>query len=120
MAFNWTTFRTRALTAIVFVAIMLGGLLWNHWSFFILFSVIHFGCWWEYFNLLEKINQTSINPFIRQGFMLIGYGFLLFFCGPLYELSGYVLKNNLALPVSAAGFVEATRTVWPWPHGLWM
>ena len=105
MAFNWTTFRTRALTAIVFVAIMLGGLLWNHWSFFILFSVIHFGCWWEYFNLLEKINQTSINPFIRQGFMLIGYGFLLFFCGPLYELSGYVLKNNLALPVSAAGFV---------------
>jgi len=37
MAFNWQTFRIRALTAILFVVVMLVGLLWNEWSFLILF-----------------------------------------------------------------------------------
>jgi hypothetical protein len=44
MAFNWQTFKTRTLTAAVFVVVMLAGLLINRWTFFILFSVIHFGC----------------------------------------------------------------------------
>lgn len=105
MAFNVKVFQTRALSAIVFAAVMLAGLLWNQWSFLLLFSIIHFGCWWEYFNLLEKIHQTSINPFIRQGFMLTGFGILLLFCAPQYQVAGYALKTNLAIPVSAAGFV---------------
>ena len=29
MAFNWKTFRTRTLTAIIFAAVMLAGLLWS-------------------------------------------------------------------------------------------
>jgi phosphatidate cytidylyltransferase len=29
MAFNWKTFQTRTMTAIVFAAVMLTGLLWN-------------------------------------------------------------------------------------------
>jgi len=55
MAFNWQTFRTRTLTAAVFVVVMLAGLLINRWTFFILFSVIHFGCWWEYLKLIRII-----------------------------------------------------------------
>lgn len=104
MAFNVKVFQTRALTAIVFVAVMLTGLLWNRWSFLLLFSIIHFGCWWEYFNLIEKIRRTSINPFIRQGFMLMGYGAMLYGCGAGFGISGYSLSQNLPLPVSAAGF----------------
>lgn len=104
MAFNVQTFRTRALTAIIFAAVMLLGLLWNQWSFLVLFSIIHFGCWWEYFNLLEKIHNTALNPYLRQGFMMVGYGLMLFFCGDGYQVSGYALKTTLALPVSAAGF----------------
>ncbi len=104
MAFNKKVFQTRALTAIVFVAVMLLGLLWNRWSFLLLFSIIHFGCWWEYFNLIEKIRRTSINPFIRQGFILMGYAAMLYGCGMEFELSGYSLSQNLPLPVSVAGF----------------
>jgi phosphatidate cytidylyltransferase len=59
MAFNWKTFQTRTLTAIVFAAVMLTGLLWNQWSFFILFSIIHFGCWWEYIKLVKKISKEK-------------------------------------------------------------
>src|ERR1700754_2421311 len=105
MAFNWQTFRTRALTAIVFAVVMIAGLLWNRWSFLLLFSVIHFGCWWEYLKLTDKIHQTSLHPYSKLGFMLIGYGLMISFCGPDYFIRGYALKQNFALPVSAAGFV---------------
>jgi len=44
MAFDTKTFKTRTLTAIIFVIAMLIGLLWNQWSFIILFIIIHFGC----------------------------------------------------------------------------
>jgi len=105
MAFNRHTFRTRTLTAAVFVLVMLAGLLWNHWSFLILFSIIHFGCWWEYLKLTEKIYTTSVHIIAKLGFMLLGYGLMLWFCGPAFEINEYRLKENLSFPVSAAGFV---------------
>jgi phosphatidate cytidylyltransferase len=104
MAFNFQVFKTRALTAIVFAAIMLVGLLWNHWSFFILFSIIHFGCWWEYLKLTEKIHTTTFHSYTKLGLMLMGYGLMLLFCSHAYNISGYGLKENISLPVSAAGF----------------
>ncbi len=81
MAFNWQTFKTRALTSIVFVVLMMAGLLWNRWSFFILFSVVHFGAWFEYQKLLPLINkQYSITrPLYRYGIVLAGWCLLLFF-----------------------------------------
>jgi phosphatidate cytidylyltransferase len=105
MALNLKTFQTRTLTAIVFAAVMLAGLLWNHWSFFILFSIIHFGCWWEYFNLGEKIYTTSIHRYTRLGFMLVGFAIMLMFCGPAFEINNYRLNENFSFPVSVAGFV---------------
>jgi phosphatidate cytidylyltransferase len=56
MAFDSKTFKTRSLTAIIFVIAMLIGLLWNQWTFVILFSIIHFGCWYEFIKLLKKID----------------------------------------------------------------
>jgi phosphatidate cytidylyltransferase len=76
MAFNWQTFKTRTLTAAIFVVVMLAGLLINRWTFFILFSVIHFGCWWEYLKLIEKIYKTKINTAIK--FILMDAGYVLF------------------------------------------
>ncbi|HET9747336.1 MAG TPA: phosphatidate cytidylyltransferase [Chitinophagaceae bacterium] len=105
MAFNWKTFQTRTLTAVVFAAVMLIGLLWNQWSFLVLFSIIHFGCWWEYFNLLEKIHNTTYHRYTRIGFMLMGYGIVLLFCSHTYAINDYQLYKNSPLPVSAAGFV---------------
>jgi phosphatidate cytidylyltransferase len=104
MAFNWQTFRTRTVTAIIFVAIMLTGLLWNPWSFLVLFSVIHFGCWWEYLMLTEKIHKSSFHAYTKLGLMVMGYGLMLWFCGPAFQFNGYGIKENISLPVSAAGF----------------
>lgn len=105
MAFNWQTFRTRALTAAVFVVVMLAGLLWNRWSFLVLFSVIHFGCWWEYLKLVERIRQVSIHLYIKEGLMLLGYGLMLWFCGKDYGIAGYGIKENFSLVISTVGFV---------------
>ena len=71
MAFNLQTFKTRTLTAIVFSIVMLVGLLWNVWSFIILFTIIHFGCWWEFIKLLKKINPEKYRNYIPLGVLYI-------------------------------------------------
>ena len=62
MAINISTLKTRSLTALVFVVVMLAGLFWNKWSFILLFTVIHFGAWWEFNRLIKKIDG-SINQY---------------------------------------------------------
>ena len=79
MALNLQTFRTRSLTAAVFVVVMLAGLLFNYYSFFVLFSIIHFGCWFEYQKLIGIIDNDykKISLFHKFGVMLLGWSFLL-------------------------------------------
>jgi phosphatidate cytidylyltransferase len=81
MAFNWQTFRVRTLTAIVFVVVMAFGLLWSPWSFFVLFSVVHFGCWMEYNRLIDKINPDykDVTPLHRGLLAFAGWCLLLYF-----------------------------------------
>jgi phosphatidate cytidylyltransferase len=81
MAFHWQTFRTRALTALVFVAVMAVGLLWNQWSFFVLFSIVHFGCWIEFNRLVDKINPDykEVTPLHRTILALAGWCLMLYF-----------------------------------------
>lgn len=99
MAFNWQTFRTRSLTASVFVVVMLAGLLVNTWTFFLLFSVIHFGCWWEYQKLLGLIDTRyqEINSLHRYGVMLIGWlGMLFFFINNNFYVDSFLLAGATA------------------------
>ncbi len=80
MAFNWKTFKTRTLTAVVFVVVMLAGLLWNHWSFFILFSIVHFGCWHEYQQIISRIDPQykEISPLHAYGVRIAGWCMMLY------------------------------------------
>ena len=105
MAFNWQTFKTRTLTAAVFVVVMLAGLLINQWTFLILFSVIHFGCWWEYLKLVENIHQTRFHKYFKLGLMLIGYGLMTWSCRSEFQITGYELQGNLSLLASTTRFV---------------
>jgi len=95
MAFNWQTFRTRALTAVVFVLVMLAGLLWNQWSFLTLFSVIHFGCWIEYQKLVGLIDTgyRQITPLHKYSIMLAGWGFMLWMVDDSYRIAGLSLNK---------------------------
>jgi phosphatidate cytidylyltransferase len=98
MAFNWPVFKTRALSAIVFVAVMLAGLLLSHWLFLLLFSVIHWGCWMEYQALMRKIHPSyrEISTFHRYGVVLAGWCMILFAASDEWKI--------INVSVSALGF----------------
>jgi len=90
MAFNQQTFKTRSLTAIVFVVVMMAGVLWNQWSFFILFSIIHFGAWMEYNKLISTINKeyALLKPIHHYLIMLSGWCLLLYFTNQELQIAG--------------------------------
>lgn len=71
MALNKEVFKTRALTAVVFVAIMAIGLFWNVWSFIALFTIIHFGAWYEFIKLMKKIHGPRFLPYCLLGLFYI-------------------------------------------------
>src|SRR3954451_8948378 len=79
MPFNLQTFKTRSLTAIVFVVVMVAGLFINFYSFLLLFSIIHFGCWLEYQKLVGIIDPRykNISPFHKYGIILLGWSLML-------------------------------------------
>ena len=95
MALNVKTLKTRSLTAVIFVVVMLTGLLWNHWSFFILFSIVHFGCWTEYQKLVGLIDPdyTTITPFHKYGVKLAGWCIMLYFTSDHFSLFGLHLHE---------------------------
>jgi phosphatidate cytidylyltransferase len=104
MAFNLQTFKTRALTSVVFVIVMLIGLLWSRWSFLILFSVIHFGCWIEFQKLVGLIdtNYRDISLLQRYCIMMAGWGIMLSMTNE--NDSGGNTINNLGAIISLLGF----------------
>lgn len=73
MAFNFSVFKVRALSAIFFVAIMLAGLLVNSWSYFILFLMIQVGCLYEYQKLMRSIfsSYASISKIHQWGLLIV-------------------------------------------------
>lgn len=96
MAFNLQTFKTRALTAIVFAIVMVGGLLWNQWSFIILFTIIHFGCWYEFIKLVKKISPQKFGYYLALGLLYISLPiFLMLYMR--YELFPLTEENVLKI-----------------------
>ena len=95
MALNKGTFKTRSLTAAIFVVVMLAGLLISHWTFFLLFTVIHFGCWTEYQKLVGLIDKDykSISELHRYGIMIAGWCIMLYFTNNDFRFGDFVLHS---------------------------
>lgn len=119
MALNKATFKTRALTALVFCLVMLAGFL-TPWTFFILFSIIHFGCWLEFQKLVGRINPeyATITPFHKYGVMIAGWCMMLYFTNDAFAILGFPLHTlgwwlgltlAFVLPVSEFIFQKKIR-----------
>lgn len=96
MPLNFAVFKVRALTALVFVIVMVSGLLINEWSFFLLFTIIHFGCWLEYQKLIGLISPeyNQIMDFHRYGIMLLGWGFMMWMTNTDYYIGNIQLSET--------------------------
>jgi len=108
MAFNWQTFRTRALTALVFVAVMAAGLFINTWSFFLLFSIVHFGAWTEYVSLVRRFqpHYSKATLLHRLAIMVGGWCLMLFFSNDQLVTGGVMLSEaGLWLGIAAMIFL---------------
>ncbi len=122
MPLNTQTFRTRALTAIVFVIVMLAGLLVNKWTFLALFTFIHYGCWLEYQKLIGEID----GKYKRAGFihkyavMLAGWAFMLWMTNDafdfsnihLHEISFWVMIVMLAVTIFSEIFFSIKNVIY--------
>jgi len=97
MAFDPKVFATRTKTALVYAAVMLTGLLWNEWSFFVLFSIVHAGAWIEFLKLSQKTYEGfSIEPWWKKiHFPLLGWGWMLMNTSHSMQVGG--------LPMSTIG-----------------
>ncbi|HEY4290696.1 MAG TPA: phosphatidate cytidylyltransferase [Puia sp.] len=95
MALNPSVLKTRSLTAAVFVVVMLAGLLWNPWSFLLLFSVIHFGCWIEYEKIMVLVDKdyAGISPLHRYSVMIAGWCLMLYFSNGGLNIGGVDLHT---------------------------
>jgi phosphatidate cytidylyltransferase len=94
MALNLQAFKTRAITAVVFVIVMLFGLLWDRWSLVLLFTIINFGCWWEYFKLVEKINAVKISEGVKYFFLSVSG--IIMYCAafPYYSFDKLIMISG--------------------------
>jgi len=116
LALNIQTFKTRALTALLFVAVMLTGLLWNSWSFLILFTVIHFGCWFEFVKLMKKIYAEKYLGYCLFGLIYITMPILMII--DLYNPGNhfhiydtYIILKNGSIPLLIIGSIWINDTM---------
>lgn len=84
MALNLKTFTTRALTAAVFVAVLLSCICWNYVSFTGLFLIVAIWGLFEFYQLAEKLGARPYKP----------VGFIAGICLFCYSI---MANSNLAL-----------------------
>lgn len=93
MALNLKTLGTRTLTAVVFVAVLLGCILYNEVSFFILLFVVSVWGLFEFYQLAEKLGAR---PYKVPGLIS---GALLFVYTVLSDIIMYYGFKNVYFPL---------------------
>lgn len=90
MALNLKTLGIRSLSAIVFVVLLIGSVLWNYWSFSIFFFAVSMLGLHEFYKISEKLGTA---PYKGIGFFCGIFTYLFF----LHELYFFVHKITLLL-----------------------
>jgi len=95
MALNKEIFQTRTKTALVYAAVMLTGLLWNEWSFLIVFSIVNFGAWYEFRKLVSGISaESSPTPILLPvSLSFLGWGMMLAANAESLDIMGYHISD---------------------------
>ena len=95
MALNFSVLKVRTISAVIFAVIMIGGILWNQWSFFALFTIIQLGCLFEYQKLMRIIfpEYALINKLHQWGVLVLGVFTSIALASLPYAFKGVPLTN---------------------------
>ncbi|MFY8165842.1 MAG: phosphatidate cytidylyltransferase [Sediminibacterium sp.] len=95
MAFNFSVFKVRAASAVIFALIMVSGLLWSERSFFQLFLIIQFGCLYEYQKLMRLIfpNYVNVTAVHKWGVLAMGMGVMFAHSSNTISIGNLVLQK---------------------------
>ena len=95
MALNFSVLKVRTISAVIFAALMIGGILWNQWSFFALFTIIQLGCLFEYQKLMRIIFPVygAINKVHQWGVLVLGVFTTVALASLPYAYKGLPLTN---------------------------
>jgi phosphatidate cytidylyltransferase len=121
MALNLKKLGTRAITALVFVIVLLSCLLWNYYSFTLFFFIISMWGLLEFFQAAEKL---GVAPYKPVGFIIGGLTYLAFVIPSFLNLNfsynpilsllvmfPFIIFGRAILDKSAAPFTNAIYTV---------
>jgi len=88
------TFFTRTATALVFVAVMLGGILYSPFTFFLLFFMVNFFALQEYFKLIRNIDPeyAGVSGWHKNGILVASCALIMAFTG-----EHFISSANLSL-----------------------
>ena len=94
MALNFSVFKVRAMSAIVFAVLMIAGLVWNQWTFFALFTIIQFGCLYEYQKLMALIfpSYNSIGSIHKWSLLVLGTVMMMVLAPGTLGINGLSIK----------------------------
>jgi phosphatidate cytidylyltransferase len=103
MAFNFSVFKTRAISAIFFVVVMVGGLLWNKWSFLALFTIIQAGGLFEFEKLMCLIfpNYANKSKVHRWGLLAMGVSLMMTLSVQTQQIGNLNLRLTGAIATGA-------------------
>lgn len=92
---NLKNLGTRILTGAIFVGILLFGILWNQYSFLIVFSLISVWALYEFYSLANKEGKVSLSRILNTagGFLLFAGAYLHFssLCSSLIVFVPYII-----------------------------
>ena len=102
MAFNAKTFYTRATTAIVFVALLLGCVWYSYLSFIVFFSVVGFIGLYEFFKISENL-QAKPNKYV--GYLIHTLGIVVAIWYPFIEMANLRFLPHFVVVVCFCLFI---------------
>jgi phosphatidate cytidylyltransferase len=103
----------RAATAVVFVVVMVGGIVWNFYSFELLTGLILLGCLWEYYGLISAVQAYPENKKMqwRGVYLLLGLSIFYLFLPENNRPLGVALFPSLSLIFVLELFVGGKRNI---------
>ena len=105
MALQLSVLKTRSLTALLFVGVMMLGILYSNTSYSVLFFLLMIIGWIEFAKLVDRIYERQTHVYITMGWILNGLSICLLFSKSRFLLGDFSLKDNLLMPLHMAGVI---------------